>query len=151
GRLRLVRLGGELKDEVVLVVRGVEPLPWVEVHCHGGREVVRMLLEAFGAHGVRTCSWRGFERSITPDPLQAEAAIALTQARPQRTAAILLDQYQGAFRRAADAIDAARDRGDVAEAERRLEELARHCPLGRHLTEPWRVVIAGAPNVGKSS
>jgi tRNA modification GTPase len=23
--------------------------------------------------------------------------------------------------------------------------------LGRHLTRPWRVVVAGAPNVGKSS
>src|SRR5262249_45570791 len=30
-------------------------------------------------------------------------------------------------------------------------ELARQVRLGRHLTAPWKVVVAGAPNVGKSS
>ena len=29
--------------------------------------------------------------------------------------------------------------------------LARYAPLGRRLTAPWRVVVAGPPNVGKSS
>jgi tRNA modification GTPase len=38
-----------------------------------------------------------------------------------------------------------------ADAEPLLAELARYSPVGRHLTEPWRVVIAGAPNVGKST
>ena len=32
-----------------------------------------------------------------------------------------------------------------------LDVLAQRTPLGRHLSEPWRVVLAGAPNVGKSS
>ena len=32
-----------------------------------------------------------------------------------------------------------------------LGELARYAPVGRHLVEPWKVVVAGAPNVGKSS
>src|SRR5207244_3542080 len=30
-------------------------------------------------------------------------------------------------------------------------ELAKFAPVGRHLVEPWKVVVAGAPNVGKSS
>src|SRR5207245_5406532 len=38
-----------------------------------------------------------------------------------------------------------------AEAALVLAELAKHAPLGRHLTTPWQVVAAGAPNVGKSS
>jgi tRNA modification GTPase len=29
--------------------------------------------------------------------------------------------------------------------------LLNHVPLGWHLTQPWRVAVAGAPNVGKSS
>jgi len=33
----------------------------------------------------------------------------------------------------------------------RLEALQALIPLGRHLTSPWRVVLAGRPNVGKSS
>src|SRR5439155_711085 len=32
-----------------------------------------------------------------------------------------------------------------------LKELKSRTRLGRHLTNPWRVVVAGAPNVGKSS
>jgi tRNA modification GTPase len=151
GRFWLSRLGGELVDEVVIAVLALEPVPSVEVHCHGGREVVSMLLEGFQARGVRVCSWQEFERAGAADPIQAEALIALTQARTERTAAILLDQYHGALGRALDAIRDARGRGDGAEADRLSKELARYSRLGRHLTEPWRVVIAGAPNVGKSS
>jgi tRNA modification GTPase len=32
-----------------------------------------------------------------------------------------------------------------------LAAWARNVPVGRHLVEPWKVVLAGAPNVGKSS
>src|SRR5262249_52717925 len=39
----------------------------------------------------------------------------------------------------------------LSEAGRLLGGLCRYTALGRHLTTPWRVVIAGAPNVGKSS
>src|SRR5262245_55531363 len=64
GRVWLTRLGDELLDEVVIAVRRTEPWPWVEVHCHGGREVVRMLLEAFRKHGVEGCGWPEFERAV---------------------------------------------------------------------------------------
>src|SRR5438105_14058586 len=43
-------LGTSLRDEAVLALRRIEPTPWVELHCHGGREVVKMLLEAFPQH-----------------------------------------------------------------------------------------------------
>jgi tRNA modification GTPase len=48
-------------------------------------------------------------------------------------------------------IDTHLERGDTAAALGLVEGMARFAPLGRHLTTPWRVVIAGAPNVGKSS
>ena len=38
-----------------------------------------------------------------------------------------------------------------AEFTRKLQRLNELVSLGRHLVEPWRIVIAGAPNVGKSS
>ncbi|NOX54055.1 MAG: GTP-binding protein [Planctomycetes bacterium] len=34
---------------------------------------------------------------------------------------------------------------------RRLDDLLRWADFGRHLTEPWSVVLVGRPNVGKSS
>src|SRR5262249_42285045 len=36
-------------------------------------------------------------------------------------------------------------------AEELIGQLLNRAPLGAHLTQPWRVVIAGPPNVGKSS
>jgi tRNA modification GTPase len=65
----------------------------------------------------------------------------LAQSQTVRTASILLDQYQGAFERACKAANG------VAE----LDEMARWIPIGKHLVEPWRVVVAGPVNAGKSS
>jgi tRNA modification GTPase len=150
-RFWLGRLGGEVHDDAVLAVKRVEPTCWLELHVHGGREVVRYLHDLFVERGVESCSWPDFLRLTSADPLQALAAAALAEAPTARTAAILLDQYHGAFRRALQAIDTHLERGDAAAALGIVEELARFAPLGRHLTTPWRVVIAGAPNVGKSS
>ena len=46
-------------DEVVLAVRRLRPEPWVEVHCHGGPQVVRWLVRQLEAHGVTAADWRG--------------------------------------------------------------------------------------------
>src|SRR5262249_21504979 len=127
------------------------PVPWLELHCHGGREVVRLFLELLEARGVRACSWQELDRLTADDPLQAQAAAALASALTSRTASILLDQQQGAFRRAAEAVRAALQRGERDEACPLVAELERHTSLGRRLTAPWRVAVAGAPNVGKSS
>ncbi len=163
GRFWTGRLGEESgRDEVVLAVVRGGPAPWVEVHCHGGREVVQLLQEVFVARGVEAVSWEELERRAdfqsarcagrtANPPYEVEALIALARAPTARTAAILLDQYHGAMGRALEAICAALERGDTGEASRLLDELAERIALGRHLTEPWRVVVAGAPNVGKSS
>jgi tRNA modification GTPase len=139
GRFWFGALGSGAGDEVVLAAKSADP-PAVEVHCHGGREVVRMIGELFQQQGCAACPWAELVRN----PRVVEA---LVQARTERTAGILLDQLGGAFDRGvADAL-AALDRGDVAA----VGELARYADVGRHLVEPWRVAVAGAPNVGKSS
>ncbi len=151
GRFWVGRMGGEVADEVVVAVKRAAPVPWVEVHGHGGREVVRFLLDLLVGQGLQTCTWQEFLSLTAEDPLAALASAALAEAPTTRTAAILLDQQAGAFGRALDAIRAALEAGDTEAARRGLEELARFAPLGCHLTRPWRVVAAGAPNVGKSS
>ncbi len=145
---RLGSLGG---DQVLFAVKATQPVPWVEIHCHGGREVVLMLLEALASRGAAVCSWQEFQRFTADDPLQALATEALAHAPTLRTASVLLDQYNSAFRDAVAAVLDGLGRHDVAEAETTLAGLIRHVPLGRRLTTPWQVVIAGAPNVGKSS
>jgi tRNA modification GTPase len=151
GRFWLGRLGEEVADEVVVAVKRAEPVPSLEIHGHGGREVVRFLLDQFREQGLQMCTWDDFLRKTSDDALRAEAAIALTQAATVRTAAILLDQQQGALGRAFGEILAALDRGDSTAAGEGLAQLARYAAVGRHLTRPWRVAVAGAPNVGKSS
>jgi tRNA modification GTPase len=150
-RFWLGRMGGEVADEVVVAVKRTVPVPWVEVHGHGGREVVRFLLDLLVGQGLELCSWQEFLSLTMADRLSALAAVALAEAPTTRTAAILLDQQAGALGHALDAACAALDGGDANEARRILGELLRYAALGRHLTQPWRVVVAGAPNVGKSS
>jgi tRNA modification GTPase len=149
-RFWLGRLGEEVADQVVVRVKRVTPIPWVEIHCHGGAEVIRLFLETYQAYGIRPCSWQRLEHLAAADPTRAEAAVVV-KAQTTRTAAILLDQYHGAFSQAVKAIRTALDRADLDEALRRLNDLARLSPVGRHLTAPWRVAVLGAPNVGKSS
>jgi tRNA modification GTPase len=154
GRIWLGRLGEGPGDQVVVTVKRLPAAaggPWVEVHCHGGREVVRLLLDTFVARGVSRCGWLELERHTADRPLQALVAAALAEAGTVRTAAILLDQYHGALEAALTAVLAALGRDDPAEAGRLLAELAGRTAVGRRLTTPWRVTVAGAPNVGKSS
>jgi tRNA modification GTPase len=151
GRFWLGRLGHEVADEVVVAVKRRDPVPWVEVHGHGGREVMRFSLELLHQQGLQPCSWEDFLRATGDDALATAAAIALTRAATVRTAGILLDQQQGALAAALDAVGAALAGDDRAGAEQLLAQLVRYVEVGRHLTQPWRVAVAGAPNVGKSS
>jgi len=151
GPLWLGLLGEPAADEVVITVKQTIPVPLVEVHCHGGHEVVRMLQELLATRGVPSCSWQEFLRRTAGNALQAAASVCLANALTARTAAILLDQYQGAFSNALQRIFKHWDQGATEDAAASLMELKSLCSLGRHLTKTYRVVLAGAPNVGKSS
>ncbi|VTR97572.1 trna modification gtpase : Small GTP-binding protein domain protein OS=Singulisphaera acidiphila (strain ATCC BAA-1392 / DSM 18658 / VKM B-2454 / MOB10) GN=Sinac_6522 PE=4 SV=1: MMR_HSR1 [Gemmata massiliana] len=149
-------------DEVVLAVTGPlpcgrgssiasanEPRPQgsgpatttIEVHCHGGRRVVRWVIEQFLTNGC-------LERAAPP---QNEGRDLLQRAPTLRTASIILDQLNDAFaREVQQLLDLlTTDPTSAAEPIRRLAQLGG--TVGRHLVEPWKVVVAGAPNVGKSS
>jgi tRNA modification GTPase len=83
--------------------------------------------------------------------VRAAAAIALSAGLTLRTADILLWQSQGALESALRKVEIAFSAGDAQSAAKQLEVMARRTELGRHLTRPWRIAIAGAPNAGKSS
>ena len=139
------RLGEGVGDEVVLAVTRVEPEPRVEAHCHGGRRVVRWVIEQFLALGCVETEWMSLD-SVQPPRRGGGALWELTRATTLRTASILLDQYHGGFDRAVRAILA-----DPEAGRKQLAALAAFAPVGRHLVEPWKVVVAGPPSVGKSS
>lgn len=126
-------------DEVVLAATAPDA---VEVHCHGGPRVVRVVIDQFLANGCI--------ESRTPRPSD-EGFDLLQRAPTLRTAGIILDQLNGAFATEVRRILALLDSDPPAAraALARLSELGN--TVGRHLVEPWKVVIAGSPNVGKSS
>lgn len=136
-------IGGGNGDEVILGVLATEPSPSLEIHCHGGRQVVRWLTEQFRREGC-------VEKQTDPKA-KADPWALLSQAKTLRTAAILLDQANGAFDQALVQIEQCLEQDQIADSMAKLGELKRFAPVGKHLIEPWRVVIAGAPNVGKSS
>jgi len=128
----------------------------VEVHCHGGAAASARWIAALVERGAQCINWRQWltQQAVdrpSGDPLIAAAAIALAAARTQRTASILLDQFNGALRREIDAIAAALAAHDTSNAQQRLMTLADRSQVGLHLTQSFQVVLAGRPNVGKSS
>jgi tRNA modification GTPase len=121
----------------------------VEIHSHGGRVAASAIADALVERGCQPLSWQDWIRVSEPDA--ATARIALARAPTARVAAILWDQHAGALRAALSDIDSRLARGDSTGALSQLDALLAREELGRHLTEPWRVVLAGPPNVGKSS
>jgi tRNA modification GTPase len=110
--------------------------------------VVRWVIEQFLTGGCI--------ESPTPRPsgegLGSSLAFDLLQQAPTlRTAYILLDQHNGAFANEVRRILALLEIDPVEARDPlyRLAELGN--TVGRHLIEPWKVVVAGPPNVGKSS
>ena len=142
------RFGGHTGEEVVARRCGDAA---VELHCHGGRAAVARIEESLVSAGCQCVAWREWTQTQSDDPIAVAALVALAEARTERTAAILLDQYHGALRRAIDEIRQDIDRGDGPSARQRIDALLAHEGLGRHLTRPWSVVLAGRSNVGKSS
>ncbi len=87
-------------------------------------------IQCHGGH--RVCRWLVEQcvaaGAVEVDSTAVSAMAMLPRALTVRTAAIILDQLSGT-----------------------TGEAARFADIGRHLTVPWRVVVAGPPNAGKSS
>ena len=147
---------GELLDEVVLECVGAGACPTFVINCHGGALAARRVLGALRQEGVDLCSWSEFlERSQRLEAFNRiwrEAAERLPCAATLLAARVLLDQQAGAF---AGVLNSIRgflgDTPNWAEAQNALERLLATAPFGRGLFEHGRVVLAGRPNVGKST
>lgn len=155
----------ELAGESVVVTRPAASAPvgqsenW-EIHCHGGAAAAARLLEDLRRSGVAivpAIDWAltsGEEMATAPRVVR-EATAVLIQTESRRTAAIALDQIRGGMREFVDqalAVDFSVATGESLDRIRlRAREILARGELGRHLQQPWRVVLAGRPNVGKSS
>jgi len=147
-----------------------------EVHCHGGLAAANRILDdltRLGAEVISQLAWfeinfeallastsidrLGSTTSSLPSRSVTEAWEVLVRTPSQRTAGIVLDQARGAMHRfVVDAIHELTQSNllgtplDSSPAEH-ATSILKFSDLGLHLVEPWRVVLAGPPNVGKSS
>ncbi len=152
----------------------------VEIHCHGGRLPVDRVLRACLAAGARAAGPGEFTRRaflngrLSLD--RAEAVCDLIGAETDLAADAALGQLRGGLDRRLEALEGPLrelladlegsfelvDEEGVAVPRRRVlriasaalaavEGLLALAPAGRRLREGIRVVLAGSPNVGKSS
>jgi tRNA modification GTPase len=144
----LFGLWGSGPGEEVVVCRVGENL--TEIHCHGGDAASRRILTDLATVGCRIVPWQQFE-STGSNLFEAECREALTKAPTLRTAGILLDQLSGTLRSALEEIAESLRGGKHQPARSQISALLEWGEFGRHLTQPWQVVILGHPNAGKSS
>jgi len=148
GRIVYGHWGGDAGEDLVVCRREAEV---VEIHCHGGAASISQILTNLKSAECIEISWQRWVSDRLACSLMAESQIALAGASTLRTAKILLDQYHGALGRELREIQGQLGNDSLEEAAERLEKLLATVEFGRHLTKPWRVVLAGFPNVGKSS
>jgi tRNA modification GTPase len=146
GRIVFGYWGSEPSEEIVLCALDDATL---EIHCHGGDAASRRILRDLAAAGCRVVAWPEFLQQ-TESPLRAEIMGELCRATTLPTAAILWEQANGLFELTVGAL-VAEAPGNLPAAAARIREWLAWADFGLHLTRPWRVVLAGRPNVGKSS
>jgi tRNA modification GTPase len=142
---------------VVAVVCSLDP-PEVEIHGHGGPEAVALVVEALVAAGAERRQPVAWVRHDAPSLIETAARVDLARAPTLRAAEILLEQAQGALRRdlaevliRVAGVSSSRPQSEPAEALKLLDRLIARADVGLRLISGWSVVLAGRPNVGKSS
>ena len=139
------------QGEELVVVRGTLADPeGLEIHCHGGwaaSEAVLRSLEICGAVRQAWPDWLAEQENL----ITREARVALAHAGGPKAARILCRQLAGDLEREVDRVGGLLAAGDRAGGEAGVERLMRAARVGLRLIRPWRVVVTGAVNAGKSS
>ena len=181
---QIIGKNGDILDEVLAVFmpsgHSYTGLDQVEIFCHGGSQVVRMLLELILASGARPAEPGEFTRLAflngRIDLAQAEAVAELIASSTRISHQAGRDHLTGAYSSYVDelrnrmlttladleaSIDFAdeevspvglhRLKDDLVEIENHIARLAETYRGGRIIREGFRVAICGRTNAGKSS
>lgn len=159
GRVRLAKFvaNGEAIDDVLVASMGPESSTcrragW-SVYCHGGAAVVQSIVTVLQGRGAVLRTTDDLLRNTEIEPLRSRAYELFLHALTDRASRYFLFMHQGALVDRAAAIFG-RMVEDTAGFEAGLDEIDRmlaDAHMAIRLGEPLRVLIAGAPNVGKST
>ena len=163
-------------EQVILIRRSRTR---AEIQCHGGLAAPARIIADLIDRGAKEISWSTWH-SHDQSALQIELQTALMHCSSVRTAQILWSQAEeqplrAALEKIADRLQAlcqlaapgipSSATGEMtglltdpssadstrSELMTELRTLLATADFGRHLTQPWTVVLTGAPNAGKSS
>ncbi len=158
GRRRVVQMAmdrvyfGHLRkpqgEEAVLCRTGPQA---VEIHCHGGPQVVQALVAALKQQGIAPASPEQWLRKQAPCGPAREALQWMLQATTEPMARLLWHQAQLAWPRWLTQARQALAQSDWPRLNDLAQEVLAWEQFARHLVEPWQVVLAGRPNAGKST
>lgn len=146
GRLQKDDLG----DQVVLSLSGSEKKQRVELQMHGGPAVLEWVHSLAVSLEMETVDWQQWLK-LHNSSVTGDAEVALTQARTAKAAAILLDQFWSLEKELTSIGQAMAKPDERTTCQKRIDNLLEWAPLGEHLTSPWKVVLAGPVNAGKST
>ena len=121
-----------------------------EIHSHGGTQSWKWLNRSLLQAGLIQLSVEEYSSRVSKSWLNSELSQTVPLAVTDRTALFLLDQSI-AWVSFACALRDCCNREDQPSLLDAITSIQDWKEFGLHLTKPWRVVIAGQPNVGKSS
>ncbi len=142
------KVGAEKGEELVVCRRSESE---IEIHCHGGRLAWRKVMSCLVQSGIPEIGWRELNSNQGQESLHSQAMEALGRAKTKRSAKYLLAQVHGSLSTEIKRLRALVSSDQVGQAIDAIDTLLAHSEFGIHLVQPWKIVVAGPPNVGKSS
>lgn len=122
-----------------------------EIHCHGGSAATSRVLDQLASRGVAIVDGDVWQRLSGVPRLIAEAQFALSGCVTERTAGIAMGQVRGALQAWCVGGLETLSPETMALIRREAAAMQHHAAVTTRLDRAFRVVLVGAPNVGKSS
>ena len=135
-------------EELIVVRRGADAL---EIHCHGGLAASEAVITSLERIGAVRQAWPEWLRAGGTLEIEAEAREALAIAGGPKAARILSRQLSGVLEAEFARVGRLVAEGRAEESRVALDRLDRAARVGLRLARPWRVVVTGSVNAGKSS
>ena len=133
-------------DETV-VITAITANHW-EIHCHGGTAAIERILA-----DLQHCGAQWVREIRTESPLIiTEAEAVLARCLTEKTAAVALAQVRGALLEWAVQWQSQPTSPEIlATVKSEAQTILRSAEWTMRIAQPWKIVLVGKPNVGKSS
>jgi tRNA modification GTPase len=122
----------------------------ISIHSHGGLISQRVIADDLRAAGAVEMTPVEFTYAEAGNFWTGEIQLALQKASTEFAALTLLEQLEiwPAF---ISSLEIHILHNELAVAKSKVDEVLAIAPISTHLVTPWRIVLCGQPNVGKSS